>query len=102
MFKYLQSNDVERDDPSDLGDDGQDDGDQEQPDKARTLRRSANPANQAGEEESEAKSNNHVGEDLEDKNDEKGEGIYKSIAMHDRFKCHAWNHRVHSGFYRRV
>ena len=62
---YLGLDDVEGDDAADLGDDGDDDGEQEEPDETGRLGRAADPPDEAREEEGEAKSDDHVGENLE-------------------------------------
>ncbi len=61
----LSLDDVEGDDSADFGDDGEDYGEEEEPDEARRLRRTADPPDEAGEEQGEAQGYHDVGENLE-------------------------------------
>ncbi len=60
----LNVHEGEGDDPSDLRQDGEDEGDLEEPDQADALGEAAHPAQQAGEEQGEAQGDHRVGEDL--------------------------------------
>ena len=62
--RYLESEYVECDDSSDLCDDGEDGGEEEEPDEAGALGGAAHPADQPREEQGEAHAHNRIGEDL--------------------------------------
>ena len=62
---YLESEDVEGDDASDLREDGECGGEEEEADEAGALRGAAHPPDQTGEEQREAHTHHRVREDLE-------------------------------------
>ncbi len=64
QMAYLSLDDVERDDSTDLRQDGDDDGEEEEPDEAGWLGGAADPSDQPGEEEGEPKRDHHVRENL--------------------------------------
>ncbi len=61
---YLSLDDVEGDDAADLGHDGDDDGEEEEPDEARRLGGAAHPTDQPWEEQGKAQGYHDVGENL--------------------------------------
>ena len=61
---YLSLDDVERDDSTDLRQDGDDNGEEEEPDETWRLGGAADPPDQPGEEEGEPQRDDDVGENL--------------------------------------